>query len=98
MESEAVVSLKARRGGGAKPPFVPREVRCVFFFGWMDGFFNVVFFWGEVEKRDVGLFLDSEVVFFCWMFVIWCWMSCLLSVGIWLYVQLWMCCLLASYS
>ena len=26
LESEAVVSLKARRGGGAKPPFVPREV------------------------------------------------------------------------
>ena len=27
LESEAVVSLKARRGGGAKPPFQPREVR-----------------------------------------------------------------------
>lgn len=34
-----------------------------FWLGWMVGFFNVVFF-GEVEKRDVGLFLDSEVVFF----------------------------------
>ena len=72
---------------------------CVFFWldGWMD-FLMLFFLGGEVEKRDVGLFLDSEVVFFCWMFGVWCWMSCFLSVGIRLYVQLWMCCLLASYS
>ena len=45
----------------------------------------------------MGLFLDSDVVFFLdvWSLVL---DELFLSVGIWLYVQLWMCCLLASYS
>ena len=47
-----MVSLKARRGGGAKPPFVPREVRCVFFLvGWMD--FLMLFFFGGRLKRGM---------------------------------------------
>lgn len=90
LESEAVVSLKARRGGGAKPPFVPREVRCVFFWldGWMD--FLMLFFLGGRLKRGMwDCFWTVKWCFFvgCLEFgvgwvVFWVWVfGCMFSCG-----------------